>query len=64
MDPSTNPINPKVTAGAAGVAVATLVVFISAKAGVDYTAEEAIGVTGALGTLASFVLGRFTPGAV
>lgn len=42
------------TTGAVGVAAATLCIFLSQKAGVDYTPEEAITITGALGTLFSF----------
>ncbi len=47
----------KVSAGAAGVAAATLCVFISKKAGIEYSVEDAIAVTGALGTLFSFGFG-------
>lgn len=61
MEPRETDVNPKVTSGAVGVAAATLLVFVTAKVGVDYSAEEAITVTGALGTVFSFLFGYVKP---
>lgn len=52
-----DPVNAKVTTGAVGVACATVLVFVSKKLGVDYSAEDAITITGSLGTIFSFAFG-------
>ncbi len=51
----------KVTAATLGSAVATLVVFIAVKTGLDMSSEETLVVTGALATVFTFVAGWFAP---
>lgn len=64
QDSFEQPVNPKVTAGAVGTALAAIAVFISKKAGVDYSTEDAILITGSLGTVFSFGLGWLRKGPV
>jgi hypothetical protein len=59
-----NPVSPKVAAGAVGVALATLIWFVIAIAGIlpdDVSPEAVAGATGATGTILSFILGYLVP---
>ena len=57
MTRNSTDIHPKVAAGTAGAALATLVVFTAQKLGLHMTADEAGLVGGALATLFSFAFG-------
>ena len=47
-------------AGALGAAAATIIVFIATKAGLDMSADESVGVTGAASVILSYVASRLT----
>ena len=50
---------PKVTAATLGAAVASVVVFVAVKAGLEMTDGEAVALTGSLATIFTFAAGWF-----
>lgn len=61
MEKHNKDINPKVAASAVGTAIATIIVFIAVKAGLEMTPEEAVSITGALSAVFSAILGWRVP---
>lgn len=59
-DTTMQTVSPKVRNGSLGAAVATVVVFVAVKLGLDLTAEESVALTGALATIVSAGAGYFT----